>query len=215
MGEAAPLEMIELQPAGQVVLEDFYGPLPHASSHRHTHLLLNHCSPAPPVLPTTWLLEKASSSSSLRPLVSPDLAAAVARHSLPFSRPLQGLPPSPAEKKGASFQRNRFRLFIGILEFAGERMGSESKKTASRHTTEAETGTHAFEIVGYTLKKGVGFGQFIRSGTFTVGGSDWSIRLYPDGLEGTTEYVTIFLVFMSKKANVRASYQLSLPVYPR
>ncbi|KAK3121309.1 hypothetical protein QOZ80_8BG0650490 [Eleusine coracana subsp. coracana] len=51
-------------------------------------------------------------------------------------------------------------------------MGSESKKTASRHTTEADTGTHAFEIVGYTLKKGIGVSKFIRSGTFTVGGID-------------------------------------------
>ncbi|TVU32296.1 hypothetical protein EJB05_24021, partial [Eragrostis curvula] len=91
-------------------------------------------------------------------------------------------------------------------------MGSECKKTASRHTTEVETSTHAFEIVGYTFKKGVGVGQFIQSGTFTVGGSDWSIRFYPDGFEGTTEHVFVFLVLMSN-ANVRASYHLSLHEY--
>ncbi|KAL6659270.1 hypothetical protein ACP70R_003310 [Stipagrostis hirtigluma subsp. patula] len=90
-------------------------------------------------------------------------------------------------------------------------MGSESKKTSSCHTTEAETGTHSFKIVGYSLKKGMGVGKFIRSGTFTVGGYDWAIRFYPDGFSETTrEYVSIYLELMSKNAEVRASYGLSL-----
>ncbi|TVU42655.1 hypothetical protein EJB05_09074, partial [Eragrostis curvula] len=89
-------------------------------------------------------------------------------------------------------------------------MGSKFKKTASRHTTEAETGMHAFEIVGYTLQKGVGVGKFIRSATFTVGGSDWSIRFYPDGFsENNSECASVYLELMSK-TTVRASYRLSL-----
>lgn len=90
-------------------------------------------------------------------------------------------------------------------------MGSESKRTASSHTTEAETGTHSFKIVWYSLKKGFGFDKSIRSTTFTVGGYDWAIRFYPDGMsEVTKEYTAVYLVLMSKKAEVRASYGLSL-----
>ncbi|CAO2206172.1 unnamed protein product [Urochloa humidicola] len=90
-------------------------------------------------------------------------------------------------------------------------MGYESKKTPSVHTTEAETGTHLFKIVGYTLKKGFGVGKSIESGTFTVGGYDWAIRFYPDGVDKSTEeYAIIYLLLSSKNAEVRASYGLSL-----
>jgi len=90
-------------------------------------------------------------------------------------------------------------------------MGSESKRTASSHTTEAETGTHSFKIVGYSLKKGFGFRKSIQSGTFTVGGYDWAIQFYPDGVNDLTkEYTAVYLVLVSKKVEVRASYVLSL-----
>ncbi|CAO2168433.1 unnamed protein product [Urochloa humidicola] len=90
-------------------------------------------------------------------------------------------------------------------------MGSESKKTASIHTTETETGTHSFKIVGYTLKKGFGVGNSIQSGTFTIGGYDWAIHFYPDGVnEASKDYGIIYLVLVSKNAEVRASYDLSL-----
>ncbi|XP_062195124.1 BTB/POZ and MATH domain-containing protein 1-like [Phragmites australis] len=90
-------------------------------------------------------------------------------------------------------------------------MGSGSKKTKSSHTTEAEQGTHVFKIVGYTHKKGIGVGKFIQSGIFTVGGYDWAIRFCPDGItEATKQYASVSLVLMSKKAEVRASYGLSL-----
>jgi hypothetical protein len=48
--------------------------------------------------------------------------------------------------------------------------------TASRCITEAVRGTHTFEILGYSLLKGLGVGNFIRSTTFAVGGRDWGIR---------------------------------------
>lgn len=90
-------------------------------------------------------------------------------------------------------------------------MGSESKRTASSHTTEAETGTHSFKIVGYSLKKGFGFRKSIQSGTFTVGGYDWAIQFYPDGVNDLTKgYTAVYLVLVSKKVEVRASYVLSL-----
>ncbi|XP_066352667.1 BTB/POZ and MATH domain-containing protein 2-like [Miscanthus floridulus] len=90
-------------------------------------------------------------------------------------------------------------------------MGSEPKRTESSHTTEEETGTHLFKIIGYTLKKGRGVGNSIRSGIFTVGGYDWAILFYPDGpTEATKDSVVVSLVLVSKNAEVRASYDLSL-----
>ncbi|KAJ1268116.1 hypothetical protein BS78_07G112200 [Paspalum vaginatum] len=58
-------------------------------------------------------------------------------------------------------------------------MVSKSKRTASRHTTEVETATHSFKIIGYTLNKGMGVGKSIQSGTFTVGGYTWAVCFYP------------------------------------
>ncbi|CAO2189275.1 unnamed protein product [Urochloa humidicola] len=88
---------------------------------------------------------------------------------------------------------------------------SASKKTASRCTTEAARGTHVFEIVGYSLKRGLGVDKFVRSCTFTVGGYDWAIRFYPDGLvESSKDYVSIYLELMSANAEARAYFTLVL-----
>jgi len=66
-------------------------------------------------------------------------------------------------------------------------------------------------IVGYSLKKCFGFGKFIQSATFTVGGYDWAIQFYPDGVNDLTKgYTAVYLVLVSKKVEVRASYVLSL-----
>ncbi|KAL5223303.1 hypothetical protein ABZP36_028016 [Zizania latifolia] len=89
------------------------------------------------------------------------------------------------------------------------RMGS--KKTVSRHTTTSEQGTHSFEIVGYSLTKSIGFGKFILSGTFAVGGYDWAIRFYPNGVnEGCINYVSVYLELLSKDSEAHASYDLRL-----
>ncbi|CAO2201000.1 unnamed protein product [Urochloa humidicola] len=88
---------------------------------------------------------------------------------------------------------------------------SASKKTASRCTTEAARGTHVFEIVGYSLKRGLGVGKFVRSRTLTVGGYDWAIRFYPDGLDKSCkDHVSIYLELMSENAEARAFYSLGL-----
>jgi speckle-type POZ protein len=90
-------------------------------------------------------------------------------------------------------------------------MPSASRKTASRCTTEAARGTHVFEIEGYSLKKGLGIRNFVRSRTFTVGGYDWAIRFYPDGFGvSSKDYITIFLELMTEGAAVRAFYSLGL-----
>ncbi|KAL6843186.1 hypothetical protein ACP4OV_026899 [Aristida adscensionis] len=90
-------------------------------------------------------------------------------------------------------------------------MSPASVKTASRCTTETAQGTHVFEIVGYSLKRGIGVGKFVNSSIFAIGGYDWAIRFYPDGLnEDSKEYVSVYLELMSKDAEVRARYSLRL-----
>ncbi|WVZ93114.1 hypothetical protein U9M48_039120, partial [Paspalum notatum var. saurae] len=94
-----------------------------------------------------------------------------------------------------------------------ERMVSESKRTASSHTTEVETATHSFKIVGYSLNKGMCVGKSIQSGTFTVGGCDWAICFYPGGSNldaANKDYANVYLKLVSKSANVWTSYNLSL-----
>lgn len=85
-------------------------------------------------------------------------------------------------------------------------MATKSKMTASRCTTET------FEIVGYSLKRGIGIGNFVRSATFTVGGHSWAIRFYPDGVtEGTRMFAAVALELMDKdEAKVRVFYDLFL-----
>ncbi|KAL6843197.1 hypothetical protein ACP4OV_026910 [Aristida adscensionis] len=91
-------------------------------------------------------------------------------------------------------------------------MPSDSKWTVSRCTTEAARGTHSFEVVGYSLKKGIGVGNFIRSGVFSVGGYDWEIRFYPDGASERTKdhYASVYLNLVTEGAEVRALYGLRL-----
>ncbi|XP_037480754.1 BTB/POZ and MATH domain-containing protein 1-like [Triticum dicoccoides] len=57
--------------------------------------------------------------------------------------------------------------------------GLRVAETSSRCVTEGAT--HDFVVTNYPLLDGMGFGRYIRSSTFTVGGYDWNIRFYPDG----------------------------------
>ncbi|KAL6659091.1 hypothetical protein ACP70R_003131 [Stipagrostis hirtigluma subsp. patula] len=79
-------------------------------------------------------------------------------------------------------------------------------RTASRCTPETARGTHTFEIVGYSLHKGLGAGNFIRSAAFAVGGYDWCLRFYPEGDTGgdCEGYVAVYLELLSGKSEVRA-----------
>uniref|UniRef100_A0A0D9X5L1 BTB domain-containing protein n=1 Tax=Leersia perrieri TaxID=77586 RepID=A0A0D9X5L1_9ORYZ len=85
-------------------------------------------------------------------------------------------------------------------------------KTASRCTPETARGTHEFEIVGYSLHRGLGRGKFIRSAAFAVGGLDWCIRYYPDGdfRDECRDYVSAFVELLTAQDNVRALYSLGL-----
>jgi len=65
--------------------------------------------------------------------------------------------------------------------------------------------------VDYTLNKGLGVGQFIRSKTFSVDGFDWSIKYYPDGINRKwQQYISVSLELMSPNAQVRAMYSFRL-----
>ncbi|RLN04692.1 hypothetical protein C2845_PM13G06440 [Panicum miliaceum] len=92
--------------------------------------------------------------------------------------------------------------------------------TRSTCTVETVQGAHVFDIFGYSLHKGMGADKFLQSATFSVGGHDWAIRLYPDtprarpaaaaGGRGAREYVFVYLVLMSDGAAARASCDLGL-----
>ena len=72
-------------------------------------------------------------------------------------------------------------------------------------------GQHTFTIKDYTFNKGLGVGRFIRSNTFSVGGFEWSIRYYPDGINKQNEqYISLSLELMSKNEQVRAVYAFRL-----
>ncbi|KAL6843297.1 hypothetical protein ACP4OV_027010 [Aristida adscensionis] len=87
----------------------------------------------------------------------------------------------------------------------------ETPVTASRCTAETEQGKHVFEIFDYSLHRGMGNGELIRSGTFSVGGLDWAIRFYPDGFADSSKgHISVYLELMSKDAKVRASCDISL-----
>ncbi|KAF0900466.1 hypothetical protein E2562_032074 [Oryza meyeriana var. granulata] len=73
--------------------------------------------------------------------------------------------------------------------------------SVSTCTTPALHGQHSFMVSDYSLNMGLGLGEFIRSKTFNVGGFDWSIRYYPDGVKRRCEkYISVFLELMTQGA---------------
>ncbi|XBI51801.1 BTB/POZ and MATH domain-containing protein 1-like [Aegilops tauschii subsp. strangulata] len=79
----------------------------------------------------------------------------------------------------------------------------EQSKSISMCTPNSVQVTHVFDIFGYSNHRGMGNEKFIRSGTFSVGGHDWSIRFYPDGYSTDKvekDYISVYLELMSKGA---------------
>lgn len=86
-----------------------------------------------------------------------------------------------------------------------------SPNTRSTSVAQTVRGTHQFELVGYSLKKGLGVGEFVRSGTFAVGGYKWSVRFYPGGFGPAHKaFVSVFVKLMSNKAKATARFDLRL-----
>ncbi|TKW08274.1 hypothetical protein SEVIR_6G018800v4 [Setaria viridis] len=82
--------------------------------------------------------------------------------------------------------------------------------TVSTCTVVTEEGKHVFEIFDYSKLRGMGSGKFIRSATFSVGGYDWAIRFYPDGLSANSMNFSVHLELLSKNTIARAGCDLSL-----
>ncbi|KAM0826849.1 hypothetical protein ACQ4PT_068585 [Festuca glaucescens] len=77
--------------------------------------------------------------------------------------------------------------------------------SASRCAAKTEQGAHVFEITGYSLHRGLGVGRFLRSATFAVGGHDWSVLLYPDGVdEHRRDCISVGVELMSANGAVAA-----------
>uniref|UniRef100_M8C6Z8 Uncharacterized protein n=1 Tax=Aegilops tauschii TaxID=37682 RepID=M8C6Z8_AEGTA len=83
--------------------------------------------------------------------------------------------------------------------------------TTSTCAPERTRGEHVFKIEGYSVCKGFGVGKFIRSATFSVGGHDWCVRYYPDGVtEAYRDYVSVYLELMNRDVEVLALCHLTL-----
>ncbi|WVZ87216.1 hypothetical protein U9M48_033891 [Paspalum notatum var. saurae] len=55
-------------------------------------------------------------------------------------------------------------------------------ETSSRCVTPFTQAAHTFEVSSFSLLDGaMGAGEFVSSSTFSAGGRDWNIRVYPDG----------------------------------
>ncbi|KAK1684196.1 hypothetical protein QYE76_045044 [Lolium multiflorum] len=87
------------------------------------------------------------------------------------------------------------------------------ERMASRSTAATARATLALEIVGYSLHKGMGATESIQSAPFSVGGYEWCIRCYLDGINERKEdkdYIPVFVHLLSRPANVRALYDMRL-----
>lgn len=87
------------------------------------------------------------------------------------------------------------------------------ERMASRCTPTTARATLAFEIAGYSLHKGMGTGKYINSTPVAVGGCEWCISYYPDGItreQDGNECVSVFLELVSKGADARALFDLRL-----
>ncbi|KQJ87842.1 hypothetical protein BRADI_4g13857v3 [Brachypodium distachyon] len=87
--------------------------------------------------------------------------------------------------------------------------------TASAVVTKAVAGSHVLKVKGYSLIKGLGVGKFIEFGKFSVGGSSWTVRFYPDGGPGSdycADWVSIalFLLDPNPTTDVRANFKFNL-----
>ncbi|KAM0854959.1 hypothetical protein ACQ4PT_050097 [Festuca glaucescens] len=82
--------------------------------------------------------------------------------------------------------------------------------TESSCTTQTVQGAHRFQICQFSYGN-VGDNDYIRSGTFRVGGFDWVIVYCPDGdgVDGE-EYISVYLELMSKYAEASALVDLRL-----
>ncbi|CAN6213276.1 unnamed protein product [Urochloa humidicola] len=89
----------------------------------------------------------------------------------------------------------------------------DNSKTMSTWNSGVEQGTHVFDIRGYSHHRSSAAGgrmKNILSGTFPVGGHQWTVFLRPDGFNSHDEIAAGLLLTTKHVAKVRASYDLRL-----
>ncbi|KAF7018523.1 hypothetical protein CFC21_031804 [Triticum aestivum] len=84
-------------------------------------------------------------------------------------------------------------------------------KTSSRCLTPSFTATHDFEVTSYPLLQGIGVEKLVSSTVFSVGGFNWTISFFPDGVRhGSFGNASAFLNCLSPEKDVRARFTLNL-----
>ncbi|XBJ04695.1 hypothetical protein VPH35_023597 [Triticum aestivum] len=81
-------------------------------------------------------------------------------------------------------------------------------RTSSRCVVDGAT--HDFVVINYPLLDGMCIRNCVISSAFRVGGYDWSIMFYPDGVE-VAGYASVYLCYLSQaKGGVRTSFTLTM-----
>ncbi|XP_047063270.1 BTB/POZ and MATH domain-containing protein 2-like [Lolium rigidum] len=84
---------------------------------------------------------------------------------------------------------------------------SHVPETSSRWITDSITGTFDFEVTNYPQLRGMAVSKSIISCHFRVGGHDWRLKFYPNGLNADSAYVQ--LASQGKK-DASANFTLSV-----
>ncbi|KAJ3704615.1 hypothetical protein LUZ61_008320 [Rhynchospora tenuis] len=81
----------------------------------------------------------------------------------------------------------------------------------STTTSELAIGSHIFKITGYSVLKEVDVGKYVSSSTFTVGGHEFYIDMYPQGNEeNNKEFISIYLVLNSDDKELPVQFDFGL-----
>ncbi|GJN01704.1 hypothetical protein PR202_ga18985 [Eleusine coracana subsp. coracana] len=92
--------------------------------------------------------------------------------------------------------------------------GRSLLETSSRSVAGSVTATHNFLVTNLSRLDGMGIGKFVSSSTFSLGGRDWSISVFPDGCKKDQDdkavHVSAFLCFLRGAVDARAKFSLSL-----
>ncbi|KAJ1685055.1 hypothetical protein LUZ63_016445 [Rhynchospora breviuscula] len=83
-------------------------------------------------------------------------------------------------------------------------------ETVSTWLTKTCTGSHLFKITGYSFNKGIGFGKYITSDIFTVGGYNWTIRYYPDGKSRHNQEPDYLAFDLNLRSDAQARVKITL-----
>lgn len=84
-------------------------------------------------------------------------------------------------------------------------------KSSSRCLTPSFTATHNFEVTSYPLLQGIGVEKLVSSTVFSVGGFNWTISFFPDGVRhGSFGNASAFLNCLSPEKDVRGRFTLNL-----